>query len=83
MNPRYKVFDDATQMQKFFFNLESLMVAAWMLPEKENYTYALKYTTSTKYYNYTNIDFVKEAVRITKVFLLNSDTMMNPNIKYG
>lgn len=70
-------------MQKFFKTLETLMVAAWMLPEKENSTYTMVGKTVTKYYNYTNLDYVKEAVRITKYFLLNKDTMMNPNIRNG
>lgn len=70
-------------MQNFFKSLESLMVAAWMLPENEISTYTMVGKTVTKYYNYTNLDYVKEALRITKYFLLDKDTMMNPNIRYG
>ena len=50
----------------------NLVVGAYLLPD------------STKYKSkYTCKDYVNEALRITKIFFVNSDTKMSPNMNYG
>jgi Alginate lyase len=36
-----------------------------------------------KYKEFNQKDYITEALRITKVFFLNNDTMMNPNMNYA
>lgn len=70
-------YPDVNEMQSFNLNLTYLMITAYLLPPGVNYT------TSKSNPNYTSIDFVKEACRITNIFLINNDTKMNPNMNYG
>lgn len=50
----------------------NLVVGAYLLPD------------STKYKaKYTYKDYVNEALRITKIFFINSATKMSPNMNYG